>query len=180
MCSDHIFNTFFWLDNCSTQRGWLTSKFWNIVFTLSHKRRDIWKNVIEYKRCVFIFLQLLSDKFLILRTEWDVIKHVNRSPCKVPVILVKFQRNLNFLHRSFEKILKYQILPMGAELFHAEWRSDRHDAVTFYNFGIAPKNGDALVRKVSSLRLHAKKNSSLVHRHPTLTPNANSNFIKIR
>ena len=39
--------------------------------------------------CVFS-LQLLSETFLILRTERDMMKNVYRFACKVPVVLVRF------------------------------------------------------------------------------------------
>ena len=56
---------------------------------------------------VFWFsLKLLSEIIRILRIERHIIRNVYRSPCKVPVILVRFWRNLNF---SKKKILKYQI-----------------------------------------------------------------------
>jgi hypothetical protein len=68
--------------------------------TLSHKRHNFRKRVIEYKMCVWFSLQLVSKAFLILRrTERDVIKNVYLSSSKVPDILVKLQWNLNYLNR---------------------------------------------------------------------------------
>ena len=57
----------------------------------------------------FDFLYNYSEKFLILRrTEWDMMKHINIGFCKVPVILIRFEWNLD-LPTDFPKMLKYQI-----------------------------------------------------------------------
>ena len=40
--------------------------------TLSHKRHDIRKNIIEHKMCVLIFPTTLSEKFLILRRVREI------------------------------------------------------------------------------------------------------------
>ena len=46
------------------------------------------------------YLQILSGTFLILRrSERDIIVSVHLSSCKVPEILINFQRNLKFLDR---------------------------------------------------------------------------------
>ena len=90
------------------------------------------KNLLNTK-CVFWFPpQRLSEMFIILRRiEWDVIKNVYWSSCKVNVIPVRFDWNLNFLYRFSKNphISNFvKIRPVGAELFHEERRMDRHDA----------------------------------------------------
>jgi hypothetical protein len=59
--------------------------------TLSHKRPDFRKKLLNTK-CVFGFsIQFLSQTFLILRRiERDTIKNVYWSLCEVLVILVRF------------------------------------------------------------------------------------------
>ena len=50
------------------------------------------KRFMGHKLCFFLFsLQLLSEKFLILRRiRRDMMKNVYRSSCEVPVTLVRF------------------------------------------------------------------------------------------
>ena len=55
---------------------------------------------------------------------------VHRSSCKLPVILVRFERKLNFLHKFSKNSQEPNVMkirPVVAELFHADGRTDRHD-----------------------------------------------------
>jgi hypothetical protein len=63
------------------------------------------KKKFIYIKCLLRFsLQFLSETFLILmRSERDITRNVNRSSCKGPVVLVRFEQNLNFLHRFLKK-----------------------------------------------------------------------------
>jgi hypothetical protein len=61
-----------------------------VSFTLSHKRHDFRKNVIEHKMRVLIFSTSLSQTFLILRRIQRDIINVHRSLRKSPVILAAF------------------------------------------------------------------------------------------
>ena len=55
-------------------------------------------------KCVWIFSTTFSEIFIILRrNEQDMTKNVQRSSCKVPVILVKDYGNLNFLDKCSQK-----------------------------------------------------------------------------
>jgi hypothetical protein len=95
-------------------------------------------------QCRFWFsIQRLSESLLILRkTERDTIKNVHWSACTVPVILVRFWGNLNFLdifskNTQISNFIK--ILPDGVEFFHADGRTDRRTdvmklMVAFRNF----------------------------------------------
>jgi len=76
-------------------------------------------------------LQRLPKTFLILRILRHTITNVRRCSCKVAIILVRFQWNLNFLGR-FSKNTQIsnftKLRPVGADLFHEGGRNDRHDA----------------------------------------------------
>jgi hypothetical protein len=78
--------------------------------TLSHKWRGFWKQMLLNIKCVFWFsLQVLSETFLIGKTEWVMIINVYWSSRKVPVIPVRFLMKHGISLTDFQKILKYQI-----------------------------------------------------------------------
>jgi hypothetical protein len=80
--------------------------------TLSHKRRDFFwgGGIVEHEVCVFC-LYLLAEIFLILGIiRRNVIMNVLRSSGMVPLSLVRFLINFEFLSSFFRKPIKYQIL----------------------------------------------------------------------
>jgi hypothetical protein len=58
--------------------------------TLSHKRQDFWKDVVEHKMCVFIVFPNLSGTiFFATQIQQDFTINVLSSSSKIPVILVR-------------------------------------------------------------------------------------------
>jgi hypothetical protein len=81
---------------------------------------------------------------VIRRNGQDMVKNVPNSSYKVPPILVKLSLNLDMLNR-FSKNLQIsnfiKILPVGAELFHADGRTETTNLiVAFWNFVISKRN----------------------------------------
>jgi hypothetical protein len=76
---------------------------------------------------VVFSLQRLSETFLILRIQHDSLIYVHRTSCKIPVILVGFQRNLNFFeifskNGQISNFMK--VHPVGAELCNADGQTE--------------------------------------------------------
>jgi len=86
------------------------------------------RKLLNIKRVFLFSLQLWLETFLTLRRiQRDIIINVHRSSCKLSVIFVRF--NLNFLDRFSKDIqISYfmKIRPVGAELFRAERRTEKH------------------------------------------------------
>ena len=85
----------------------------------------------KHKTCILIFSTNLSETLLILRIERDAKRNaIHWTGWKVPVFLPRIQLNINFLYRFSKNIQISNFMkscPVGAELFHAGRRTDRHD-----------------------------------------------------
>ena len=74
-------------------------------------------------KCVLIYYTTVFDTLLVLRRIKRDIRNVHAASGTVPIILVKVQQNLNFLHRLSQKaqISNFiEIRLVGAELFRAD------------------------------------------------------------
>jgi hypothetical protein len=99
--------------------------------TLPHRRHYFREKVVEHKTRVLNSYPTLSETFLILkRIERDIIINIHRGTLKILVILVRYQWNLNFLHRLSKNNQISNVkknCPLGTELFHADGQTDRYD-----------------------------------------------------
>jgi len=103
------------------------------IFPHYHINGTVFGKKLLNIKCVFWFsLQLGSEIFLAIRNEGDMIVEVHKSSCKIPVILVPFEWNLNFLYRFSKKTFKYQISWKSVQWEPScSMRTDGHyDAVT--------------------------------------------------
>jgi hypothetical protein len=98
------------------------------------------KKVIEHNKrsmCVDLFLQMLSEIFVIQRTERDMINNDYWSSCKVPLfcqILIKILIFSKYLTKTLIIPNSMEIRAVGAELCHADRRADgRTDAESANN-----------------------------------------------
>jgi len=93
--------------------------------------------------CVLIFSTTFVWNIL-TRIHQDTVTHVRRSSCRVPVTIARLQTNVNLLDIFSKNIcLSHctKIRPVGAELFHADGRTDMTKlTVAFRNFSNAPKS----------------------------------------
>ena len=131
----------FWVCVCSLRYRTCNAHatYWNLwpamlynICQHSHKRSDFQKiNLLNTKVSFDFLLQLLSETFLTLRrTEWSRVKYGYWSSCKVHVILVRFEWDMDFLNRFYKNIQIPNFVtnrPVGAEFFHADRRTERHD-----------------------------------------------------
>jgi hypothetical protein len=106
-----------------------------------------WGGVIERELCILILSATLSKTILILRRiRRDINMNVNWLSCRVPVMLVRFEWNLNILDvfsKSYQISNFMKIRPVGAKLFHSERRKRpmMKLIVAFDNYATMPKNG---------------------------------------
>jgi hypothetical protein len=104
------------------------------------KRHDFRKSLLNIS-CVFWFsLQRLSVTFLILSiVESDIVMKEHLSSCRVPEILVRFQRNFDFLDRlSKSTHIKFHENPSSGSWVVPCGRGDGHDEANGRSFAIMP------------------------------------------
>ena len=116
--------------------------------TLSHKRHDFQKILLNTRHVFWVPLQTFLEHFSLLRKiQRVIIKNVHSSSCKVPFLFVRFQWNINFLGRFSKnsQISNFmQFRPVGGELFLADRHTDRQAdmmilVVAFRKFANASK-----------------------------------------
>ena len=78
-------------------------------------------------KCVLIFSNTFVWNVSHSKKNWDIIRYMHRSSCKVPIILSVFYKNSNF-SIDLWKILKYQIRenPSSWSQVIRSWWRDKH------------------------------------------------------
>jgi hypothetical protein len=97
-----------------------------IFFDIYHIKSTKFEKRLLNIKCVFIFSARLSETFLILRRiQRDIVMNTKISSCKIPVILARFQSNMNFLDNfrktQISNFVKIRLV--GTELFHEDGRT---------------------------------------------------------
>ena len=106
-------------------------RLYHFFCTLCHKKSDFLEEVTKHKMCALIF----STSFV-----WN-ISHSKENSASY---FHKWNKPV-FFRRFFEKFLNIKFHsnpPMGADFFHADRQTDRHDKLTVacHSFADAPKN----------------------------------------
>jgi len=112
------------------------------ISTLSYKRQNFReKNLPDIKRVFWLLLPTLSETFIILSTERDMIKMCTCPYVMYPLFLSGFNETLTF-STDFWKILKHR--SSGSRNFLCRWKDRRWEMTTlivaFRNFANAPKH----------------------------------------
>ena len=110
--------------------------------TLSHKRHDFRKKkIIAYEICFDFLNNFIGKVSYHKRTEQDTIKMCIGLHVIYPLFLSDCNENLTFLtdfrkKKNNEITNLMKISPVGAEPFHEEGRTDRHNEanICFYKF----------------------------------------------
>jgi len=95
-----------------------------VVSILSHKQHHCRENIFEHKIFVLISATFFSKPFLIPRQiQQNIITHVRRFSCKVPLIIFQISMKLEFSRQIFKtaQISNFMnIVPVRADLFQAD------------------------------------------------------------